>query len=121
MRESLAPGKGDQHLTVPCICDPSALQRMRVDEGRASREAAQALGISRGSAYELVQRGELRCVRAGRRTLIPRDAVRQFLGVTDETPHVQGASAESRHLIEGAYLVSIRRVRPDAMPAFAYP
>lgn len=38
-------------------------------------EAAAVLGISRGSAYELVRRGSLRSLRLGRRILIPRAAI----------------------------------------------
>ena len=44
-------------------------------------EAARALGVGRGSAYGLLQRGQLPCVRVGRRTLITRDAVLRFLGL----------------------------------------
>jgi excisionase family DNA binding protein len=37
--------------------------------------AAQLLGISRALAYELVARGELPCLRLGRRVVIPRRAL----------------------------------------------
>ncbi len=38
-------------------------------------EAAEALGVSDDLVYELTQRGELPCLRFGRRKLIPRRAV----------------------------------------------
>jgi excisionase family DNA binding protein len=34
-------------------------------------EASQVLGVSRSYAYELVRRGELPCMRLGRRIVIP--------------------------------------------------
>ena len=43
-------------------------------------EAARLLGIGRNKAYELVRTGELRHVRAGRRVIIPRRALDEFLG-----------------------------------------
>jgi excisionase family DNA binding protein len=57
-------------------------------------EAADVLGISRAFAYELVARGELPCVRLGRRLVVPRkaldalleDAVRRGRGVGTEAP-----------------------------------
>ncbi len=42
--------------------------------------AARVLGISRGLAYELVHRGELRAVRLGRRLLVPVEAIDELLG-----------------------------------------
>ncbi|MFP5322252.1 MAG: helix-turn-helix domain-containing protein [Acidimicrobiia bacterium] len=42
-------------------------------------EAADLLGISRSLAYELVRLGELRCIRLGRRILIPRHAVHDLV------------------------------------------
>ncbi len=38
-------------------------------------EAAKALGVSDGLVYELTERGQLPCLRFGRRKLIPRRAV----------------------------------------------
>lgn len=43
-------------------------------------EAADALGISRGKAYEQVRMGRLASIRLGRRILIPREAVLELLG-----------------------------------------
>lgn len=73
-------------------------------------EAAEAIGVGRGSAYELVRRGDLRTVRVGRRVLVPREAVRDFLGLR----HKQGAASASA-MPEAApdevtYLVTIRRI-----------
>ena len=42
-------------------------------------EAGEALGVSRGLAYELVARGELPALRLGRRWVIPRRALEQML------------------------------------------
>jgi excisionase family DNA binding protein len=43
-------------------------------------EAAQALGISRAFAYEAVARGEIPCIRIGRRILVPKAALAKLLG-----------------------------------------
>ncbi len=42
-------------------------------------EAAKALGIGRGLAYDLVGRGELPSVRLGRRLVVPREALGRLL------------------------------------------
>jgi excisionase family DNA binding protein len=42
-------------------------------------EAGDLLGISRGLAYELVQRGELPAVRLGRRIVVPVRAIEALL------------------------------------------
>jgi excisionase family DNA binding protein len=42
-------------------------------------EAAVLLGISRGLAYELVQRGELAAIRLGRRILVPRHVIESLV------------------------------------------
>lgn len=42
-------------------------------------EAATALGISRATAYEAVGRGEIPCLRIGRRILIPKVALDRLL------------------------------------------
>ena len=46
-------------------------------------EAADVLGISRAFAYELVARGELPCLRLGRRVVVPRHALEQLLERAD--------------------------------------
>lgn len=43
-------------------------------------EAANVLGISRALAYELVRRGELPRLRLGRRVVVPRQALEDFIG-----------------------------------------
>jgi excisionase family DNA binding protein len=50
-------------------------------------EAAELLGISRAFCYEAVNRGEIPCLRIGRRILIPRSALHKF---------VEGARADDR-------------------------
>lgn len=50
-------------------------------------EAAVRLGISRALAYELVRRGELPRLRLGRRVVIPRKALEEFVeAATVATP-----------------------------------
>jgi excisionase family DNA binding protein len=53
-------------------------------------EAAQLLGISRGTLYNLHDRGEIRFVKLGRRTLIPADEIRRLVEArtTDDTPTI---------------------------------
>lgn len=42
-------------------------------------QAAEALGISRSSAYEAVHRGEIPTIRLGRRLLVPKAALERLL------------------------------------------
>ena len=42
-------------------------------------EAAVILGISRATAYDAVSRGEIPCLRIGRRILIPKVAMEKLL------------------------------------------
>lgn len=42
-------------------------------------EAAAALGISRAFAYEAVRRGDIPCIRIGRRVLVPRAALERLI------------------------------------------
>ena len=44
-------------------------------------EAAQALGISRALAYDLVRRGEIASLRLGRRIVIPERVIDALLAV----------------------------------------
>src|SRR5262245_35967561 len=46
-------------------------------------EAAGRLGISRAFAYELVARGELPCLRFGRRVVVPRKALERLVDAAD--------------------------------------
>jgi excisionase family DNA binding protein len=43
------------------------------------REAAQALGIGRDTAYGLIRDGRLPAVRVGRRVLVPRTALERWI------------------------------------------
>ncbi|MDF0532533.1 helix-turn-helix domain-containing protein [Tsukamurella sp. 8F] len=45
--------------------------------------AGQILGVSRATAYALVERGEVPSVRVGGRVLVPTAALRALLGVED--------------------------------------
>jgi excisionase family DNA binding protein len=49
-------------------------------------EAAAVLGISRALAYELVARGELPCLRLGRRIVVPRRALLALVEAADTSP-----------------------------------
>lgn len=87
-------------------------------------EAAQAIGVSRGLAYELVRRGDLRTVHVGRRVVVPRDAVRDFLGLSQERVLASPRAKPENGSDEVTYLVTIRRVRgggvmntPSVLPA----
>jgi excisionase family DNA binding protein len=46
-------------------------------------EAAKLLGVSRGSAYEAVRRGELPSIRVGKRILVPRAALERLVLASD--------------------------------------
>jgi excisionase family DNA binding protein len=48
------------------------------------REAAERLSLSKGHLYNLIQRGQLRAVRLGRRTLIPASEIDRLLGAGQE-------------------------------------
>lgn len=45
-------------------------------------EVAAILRIGRNAAYSLVNKGEIRCIHAGRSIRIPRKALKQFLELT---------------------------------------
>jgi excisionase family DNA binding protein len=47
-------------------------------------EAGRLLGISRGLAYELVNRGDIPSVRLGRRIVVPRRALDRLLDLPDD-------------------------------------
>lgn len=49
-------------------------------------EAAKALRVSRGAAYEAIRVGEIPSVRIGRSLRVPRHALEQLLGVDDCPP-----------------------------------
>lgn len=49
-------------------------------------EAAKQLRIGIGRCYELARCGRLRSIKIGKRILVPRTAIFEFLGMPDETP-----------------------------------
>lgn len=51
------------------------------------QEAADALGISRNTAYELVHQGHIPSVRLGRRLLVPKQALHAWLEGQAERKH----------------------------------
>lgn len=54
-------------------------------------EAALALGIGRTTAYMAIRRGELPCLRIGRRVVVPRDAIERLLA--GDTPLPPGLTS----------------------------
>ncbi len=46
-------------------------------------QAAKALGISRGLAYEMARQGRIPAIRLGRRLLVPRSALERMLAEAD--------------------------------------
>ncbi len=55
-------------------------------------EAAVLLGISRALAYDLVRRGELPHLRLGRRVVVPRKALEEFVATASLRPPFEGTS-----------------------------
>lgn len=49
-------------------------------------EAAEKLRIGIGRCYELARCGQLRSIKIGKRILIPRASIFEFLGMTEVTP-----------------------------------
>lgn len=49
-------------------------------------EAAKKLRIGLGRCYELTRCGQLRSIKIGKRILVPRAAILEFLGMTEGTP-----------------------------------
>ena len=79
MNEAVAIVEWDElHVerrTVGPVIEARPQQRLTM----TVEEAAVALGISRASAYEAVGRGEIPCIRIGRRILIPKVALERLL------------------------------------------
>jgi excisionase family DNA binding protein len=65
-RSAPTPTRADQRLTI------------------SVEEAGRLLGISRGLAYELVNRGDIPSVRLGRRIVVPRRALDRLLALPDD-------------------------------------
>jgi excisionase family DNA binding protein len=59
-------------------------------------EVAELLGISRGKAYECVKAGQLRSVQIGRRILVPRTAIDEFLAGKTKTAADERAPLTAR-------------------------
>ena len=49
------------------------------DKGLSVQEAARRLGVSRSTVWRMVQSGELRCVRAGKRVIVPVSVTNEYL------------------------------------------
>lgn len=89
------------------------------------KEAAKVLGVGRASAYELVRTGRLPHIQIGRRMLISRAVLREFLGLLpDENALAQSQGKDADREKAGeeeetTYVVTIRRVvKPAPQPAF---
>ena len=77
---SSAPPTGGR--TAPVVMEEVMEERLTLTVD----EAAQALGISRALAYELIARDELPSLRLGRRIVVPRRALEVLLAqATPET------------------------------------
>jgi excisionase family DNA binding protein len=61
------------------------------------KEVREFLGISETTVYELVALGHLRSVKAGRRILIPKTVLDEFLGGTSEPTHEEIVAELSAH------------------------
>ena len=69
--------------------------------------AAEILGISRGSAYEAVRRGEIPSISVGRRRLIPTAPLMEMLGIDQQS---ESASQVGRDALE-----TLRTERTDGV------
>jgi excisionase family DNA binding protein len=58
-------------------------------------DAAQLLGISRGSAYQAAQRGELPVIRLGRRLLVPRARLLELVGAAGDIPRAPNGADDA--------------------------
>ena len=79
MNEAVAVIEWDElhveHRTVGPVIEERPPQRLTM----TVEEAAVVLGISRATAYDAVSRGEIPCIRIGRRILIPKVALERML------------------------------------------
>lgn len=67
------------------------MELLRGKQAFSVQEVAAIFGISPITVYRLVQRGELKAVRFGRRVRIPRSEVERLLGMNAHTrPGVRG-------------------------------
>jgi excisionase family DNA binding protein len=69
---------GDPPPDNPAAAKPTRPLTVSVEE------AAHLLGISRGHAYALVNRGEIPSLRLGRRIVVPRAALDRLLDIPDD-------------------------------------
>ncbi len=60
-------------------------------------EAARLTGLSRDLLYDQMRRGNLPYIKVGRRRIITRQHLRQFLGLTTEPATAQTATAQERN------------------------
>jgi hypothetical protein len=61
--------------TLPALPDP------RMEPTVSVERAGQVIGVSRGSAYEGVRRGQIPAIRIGHRLLVPTAALLRLVGV----------------------------------------
>lgn len=74
--------------------------RMDIEEARKRAaltvpEAGELLGLSRGSAYAAVRRGEIPSIRFGNRVLVPVPRLLELLGEQPTDQRMAGQSAHS--------------------------
>ena len=58
--------------------------QMNTPIAMSPRDAANSLGVSRSTLYRLIESGQLRTVKIGRRTLIPFTCLLALLGQSDQ-------------------------------------
>jgi excisionase family DNA binding protein len=73
-------------------------------------EAAKAIGMSRTSTYELIRRDELPTIRIGKRVLVSKASVREFVGLPPEE-NARPSAVEKDEPEESTYLITVRRVK----------
>lgn len=82
-------------------------------------EAAHALGIARGTAYEAVRSGELPSLKIGRRLLVPRARLLELVGADNGFPvdEKEVVDEMSERRATGGAIQARKRQRPGAVAA----
>lgn len=68
-------------------------------------EAAELIGISRSGIYSLCDSGKLRCLRAGQKIVIPREALDDYLGLQPDTA--------MRDAVADGVVLALQRLFPE--------
>ena len=84
----------------PAVGEPGAGQTERL--AYSVDEAARLTGLSRDLLYDEMRRGHLTYLKVGRRRLITRQHLEQFLGITPGAEEFGGTTASTRRGGSGA-------------------